>query len=140
MKSIHLGKLFGLKFDLLPVTFLATLLLWMGLSAACCGIGIPLGESLLLGLVATLLHWTSLLLHHLGHFIASRRAGYPMAGILFGVFGLLARDLSLLTNLSCRPSFTSAARWAGPSSVVRSLLFSSCCSPFGLETGTGSAG
>jgi hypothetical protein len=92
MKSIHLGKFLGLQMDILPVTFLATLLLWIGLSAAAYMIGSPLGESIMLGLVATLLHWTSVLLHHLGHFSASRTAGYPMSGILFGVFGILARD------------------------------------------------
>jgi hypothetical protein len=79
--------------DILPVTFLATLFLWIGLSVAAYVIGSPLGESLLIGLVAMLLHWTSVLLHHLGHFIASRRAGYPMSGLELGMFGILARDL-----------------------------------------------
>jgi hypothetical protein len=72
MKSIHLGELFGLQINLLPVTFLATFLLWIGLSAAAYAMGSRLGESILIGLVAALLHWTSVLLHHLGHFIASQ--------------------------------------------------------------------
>jgi hypothetical protein len=94
MKSIHLGNWFGPQMESLPVTFPATLILWIVLSAAAFyGIKIPMGESLLLGLVATLLHWTSGLLHHLGHFIASRTAGYPMSGIQFGMLGILARDL-----------------------------------------------
>ncbi len=94
MKSISLGTWFGLYIDLLPSTFLGSLLLWLGLSAAgVYGIGMPLSEALLLGLVATLLHWISLLFHHLGHFCASRAVGYPMSGLLIGIFGLLARDI-----------------------------------------------
>ena len=93
MKPIHLGNFFGLSIDLLPAALLTTLLLWIGLSAAAYAIEIPAGESILIGLVAALLHWTSILFHHLGHVAAARRTGFPMSGILLGMFGILARDL-----------------------------------------------
>jgi len=120
MKSIHLGKFINLQFYLLPVAFLATPFLWIGLSAACYGIGIPPGESLLVGLIATFLHWSSLLLHHLGHFIASRRTGYPMQGILFGVFGLLARDIYPSDEPELPPNIHIRRAWGGP--IVSGLL------------------
>ncbi len=120
MKSIHLGKIFGLQIDILPVTFLATLLLWIGLSAAAYVIGSPLGESFLLGLVAALLHWTSVLLHHLGHFIASRTAGYPMAGLEIGMFGILARDLYPADEPELLPAIHIRRALGGP--IVSGLL------------------
>jgi hypothetical protein len=121
MKSIHLGKLFGLQIDLLPVTFLATLLLWIGLSAAASyGIGIPLGESILIGLIATLLHWISVLLHHLGHFIASRRTGYPMSGLEIGMFGILARDVYPADEPELLPAIHICRALGGP--IVSGLL------------------
>jgi hypothetical protein len=121
MKSIHLGKIFGLQIDLLPVTFLATLLLWIGLSAAAFyGIKIPLGESILLGLIATLLHWTSGLLHHLGHFLASRTTGYPMTGLQLGMIGILARDLYPADESELPPATHIRRALGGP--IVSALL------------------
>lgn len=120
MKSIQLGKLFGLQIDLLPVTFLATFLLWVGLSIASYGIGIPLAESILIGLIATLLHWTSVLLHHLGHFIAARRTGYPMSGLQFGMFGILARDLYPADEPELLPAIHIRRALGGP--IVSGLL------------------
>jgi hypothetical protein len=120
MKSIHLGKFLGLQMDILPVTFPATILLWIGLSATAYEIGAPLGESILLGLSATMLHWTSLLLHHLGHFSASRMAGYPMLGVLFGVFGLLARDLYPANEPELPPAIHIRRALGGP--IVSGLL------------------
>jgi hypothetical protein len=120
MKSIHLGKILGLQIDRLPMTFLATLLLWIGLSAAFYGIGIPSGESILLGLVAALLHWTSVLLHHLGHFIASRRTGYPMSGLELGMFGILARDLYPADEPELLPAIHIHRALGGP--IVSGLL------------------
>jgi hypothetical protein len=121
MKPIHFGKTFGLQIDILPVTFLATLLLWFGLSAAAFfGIRMPLGEALLLGLIAALLHWTSVLLHHLGHFIASRTTGYPMSGLLFGMFGILARDLYPADEPELAPAVHIRRALGGP--IVSGLL------------------
>jgi hypothetical protein len=125
MKTIQLGKFFGLQVDVLPVTFWATFLLWIGLgSAAFFEIGIPAGESILIGLVATLLHWTSLLLHHLGHFAAARSTGYPMSGILFGIFGLLGRDLYPVDEPELPPAIHIRRALGGPIvSGVLSVIF-----------------
>ncbi len=91
MKSIHLGKLFGLKISALPLGFIGILALWISFSAlAHYGLGLAFGESVLLGFVAMLLHWTFELIHSLGHAFAAKRTGYPMAGITFGVFAILA--------------------------------------------------
>jgi hypothetical protein len=120
MKSIRLGKLFGLPTEIRPVAFLGTLLLWIGLSAAFYGIKIPLGETLLLGLVATLLHWTSGLLHHLGHFFASRTTGYPMSGLQLGMFGILARDLYPADEPELPPATHIRRALGGP--IVSGLL------------------
>lgn len=121
MKPIHLGKFLDLQIQILPVTFLATLLLWFGLSAAAFfGMRFPAGESILIGLVAALLHWTSILLHHLGHFAAAGRAGYPMSGILFGVFGLLARDLYPADEPELSPAIHIQRALGGP--IVSGLL------------------
>ena len=52
--------------------------MWLGLSAAgTYGIGISLAEALTLGLAAVLLHWISLLFHHVGHFRAPGRWATP---------------------------------------------------------------
>lgn len=125
MKSIPLGKMFGLQIDLLPMAIWGTFLLWLGLSAAAFyGIGIPLTESLLLGLMATLLHWISGLLHHLGHFLASRMTGYPMAGILLGVFGILARDLYPADEPALPPATHIRRALGGPiASALLSFIF-----------------
>jgi hypothetical protein len=91
VKTIHAGSLFSLRIDILPMAFLGTAFLWVGLSAiAFYGIKIPLGEAILLAGFASLLHWISGLVHHLGHFLASKTTGYPMTGIRFGVYALLA--------------------------------------------------
>ncbi len=125
MKSISLGTWFGLQIELLPVTFLGSLFLWLGLSAAgSYGIGMPFPEALALGLAAVLLHWISLLLHHLGHFGAARAVGYPMSGLLIGVFGLLARDIYPANEPSLPPAVHIQRALGGPlASALLSGLF-----------------
>jgi hypothetical protein len=91
MKSIQLGKLFGLQISILPLAYLGSFLLWVGFSAiAYYAIGLSFGESVLLGFVATLLHWVFELIHSLGHAFAARRTGYPMVGIAFGTLAIFA--------------------------------------------------
>ncbi|MBK8618249.1 MAG: hypothetical protein IPN96_14270 [Anaerolineales bacterium] len=121
MKSIHLGKLFNLQMDILPVAFLGTLFLWAGLSAAAFyGVKSPLGESILLGFVAVFLHWVSVLLHHFGHLIAARMTGYSMSGIQFGMFGILARDFYPDNEPDLPPSIHIRRALGGP--IVSGLL------------------
>ncbi|MEK6751312.1 MAG: hypothetical protein AABZ00_03520 [Chloroflexota bacterium] len=91
MKSIHLGKLFGLQISVLPLAFAGMFILWIGFSSiAFYGLNIPFGESILIGLTATLLHWTFELIHGLGHAYAAKRTGYPMIGITFGTLAIFA--------------------------------------------------
>ncbi len=91
MKSIHLGKLFGLQIGVLPLAFVGMFILWIGFSAiAFYGIKIPFGESILIGFIAALLHWTFELIHSLGHAFAAKRTGYPMTGITFGTLAIFA--------------------------------------------------
>ena len=91
MKSIHLGKLFGLQIGILPLAFVGTLTLWIVFTViARSGFNIPFSESLLMGFIATLLHWTFELVHSLGHAYAAKRTGYPMTGITFGTLAIFA--------------------------------------------------
>ncbi len=94
MKSIHLGKVFGLQIKILPLAFGGAVLLWVGLSAiAHYGLGLAFGESILLGFAATLLHWVFEFIHSLGHAFAANGTGYPMTGITFGVLAVFAITL-----------------------------------------------
>jgi hypothetical protein len=94
MKTIHLGKLFGLQIDILPLTFTGMLILWIGFGTiAFFGIGIPISESILMGWIAALLHFTFEFIHTLGHAFAAKRTGYPMKGIQFGLLAIFAMTL-----------------------------------------------
>jgi len=94
MKPVHFGKIFGLQISALPLGFVGTLALWIGFSAIAHYVfDLAFGESVLLGFVATLLHWIFELIHSLGHAFAAKRTGYPMIGIKFGVLAVLAATL-----------------------------------------------
>ncbi|MBE0672272.1 MAG: hypothetical protein IH588_16985 [Anaerolineales bacterium] len=91
MKAIPFGSLFGLRINVLPLAFGGTLILWIGFTLiAFLGFGISFGESLMMGFVAALLHWAFELTHSLGHALAARQTGYPMAGITFGTLMFFA--------------------------------------------------
>lgn len=83
-KMYKLGKLDGLTISARGSVIPAFLVLWIVLSAI--GVGLlklPLGSSILVGLLAVLGHYFSALLHQLGHAWAARRTGYPMEGVRF---------------------------------------------------------
>lgn len=92
MKSLHLGSISGAEIIVLPVALLVSPVLWLLLSViALVVLGMPLGTALLVGLIVMLLHWTSEVVHHIGHASAARRTGYPMQAIkLGGIQGYLA--------------------------------------------------
>jgi len=46
-----------------------------------------------MGLVATLLYWVSVIVHHLGHAYAAHRTGYPMIGIRLGNYAVFGTSL-----------------------------------------------
>ncbi|MBL8077614.1 MAG: hypothetical protein JNM55_06615 [Anaerolineales bacterium] len=91
MKSIQLGKLFGLQISVSPLAAIGTSIIWVGFATfSLYGIDLPLGQSILFGFLAALLHWTSELIHTLGHAYAAKRTGYSMDGIIFGTLTLFA--------------------------------------------------
>ena len=94
MRDIRVGHIGGMALyaDILLIPGAVVLFAVLGL----------LGESLLqmprevaLGaaLVATLLHYLSVLVHQLGHAWAASRTGYPMNGIRIGFLGVLGSTL-----------------------------------------------
>lgn len=94
MKSISLGKLFGLKMSFTPLVLIGVAGMWLSLSL----VGfyffeMALSESILLGFVAMLLHYLLEWFHSLGHAVAAKWVGYPMTEIQFGVFGIYARTI-----------------------------------------------
>lgn len=64
--------------------FIGAFLAWVVLSGvALFALQLSVVAAILGGLLAAALHWTSLLMHQLGHALAARRTGYPMSGIEF---------------------------------------------------------
>jgi hypothetical protein len=94
--SFRLGQIAGLKISARPSVLVSSLVLWAILTVV--GnvlLNLPLGAALAAGFVATLLHWLSSIVHHLGHAWAALRTGHPMVGVrLWGVLGtsLYPRD------------------------------------------------
>jgi hypothetical protein len=94
MKSIQLGKLFGLQISFVPLVFIGVVGIWLGLSLfGYYALDIPFGESVILGFVAMLLHYVLELIHSLGHAIAARWTGYPMTEIRFGMYSFYAQTI-----------------------------------------------
>jgi hypothetical protein len=81
-KTYHLANLFGLELTAKGSAFLASAGLWIALALlGYYALDLPVVQAVLGGLIATLLHWLSELVHQLGHSFAARRVGYPMAGV-----------------------------------------------------------
>ncbi len=93
-KEFKLGRLAGLSVSATPSVIVGFVVLWIALSAiAYVLIKIPLGNAILGGLAATLLHFFTDLVHQLGHSVAARSTGHPMTGIRFGFLGILSSSL-----------------------------------------------
>lgn len=94
MKSTQLGKLFGLQISFVPLVFIGIIGIWLSLSLlGYYALDIPLGTSIILGFVATLLHYLLELIHSLGHAIAAKWIGYPMTEIRFGMYSFYAQTI-----------------------------------------------
>ncbi|MFN3491611.1 MAG: hypothetical protein ACK40V_05260 [Anaerolineales bacterium] len=94
MKSINIGKLFGLQISFIPLVCIGIVGIWLSLSLlGSYTLDVPLGESVILGFAAMLLHYLLELIHSLGHAIAAKWTGYPMVEIRFGVYGFYAQTI-----------------------------------------------
>ena len=94
MKEYRLGKLAGLNLSAVPLAFVGSILLLLLLSGIAISVlNFSIGEAIGGSLLAVLLHWISTIAHHLGHAWPARQTGYPMTGIRFGTWGLLATSL-----------------------------------------------
>ncbi|MBK7455016.1 MAG: hypothetical protein IPJ46_15245 [Anaerolineales bacterium] len=121
MKSIHLGKLFGLQISILPLAFVGTLVLWIVFTViARSGLNIPFSQSLLMGFIATLLHWTFELIHSLGHAYAAKRTGHPMTGITLGAMAVFALTQYPKDEPELSPSIHIRRALGGP--IINGLL------------------
>jgi hypothetical protein len=90
MTKIKLGKVAGLELSARPSAIVGFILLWVLLGGvAALLFKVPLGEAIVGGFIAVVLHYVSEIVHNLGHAWAARRTGYPMIGVrLFGVLGV----------------------------------------------------
>jgi hypothetical protein len=79
--SISLGQIAGLRLSASHSAILGSLSLWGLFAVLGWALFADAGEALVFGLVCTLLHWLSDLVHHLGHARAARQVGYPMIGV-----------------------------------------------------------
>lgn len=90
--DFKLGSIWGLELSARRSALAAFLGLWLALTLlARLFLNLPPDPAFWGAMVAVALHWSSILLHHLGHAWAARRTGYPMSGIRF--WGLLATSL-----------------------------------------------
>ena len=94
MNEYKLGSLAGLRLIATPLAPVASLLLLLLLSGIAIRVlHLPVGEAVFGSLLAVLLHWVSVIAHHLGHAWAAHRTGYPMLGVRLGMLGVLATSL-----------------------------------------------
>lgn len=85
MNTVYkLGSIAGLRLSALPSTIISSVVLWVILGGVAMGLlTLSPGAAILGALVAVALHWLAVVVHQLGHALAARRTGYPMAGIEF---------------------------------------------------------
>ena len=122
MHEYRLGTLAGLQLRVMPFALVGSLLLLVVLSGfAMVVLHISIGEALAGSLLAVLLHWVSTLVHHLGHAWAARQTGYPMSGIRFGMWGVLATSVYPPDEPTLPAKVHIRRAWGGP---LGSFLFS----------------
>ena len=94
MNEFKIGKVAGLVLSVMPLAMVGSILLLLLLCVIEIGIlHSTVGAAIAGSLLAVLLHWLCVLVHHLGHAWAARRTGYPMIGIRFGTLGVLATSV-----------------------------------------------
>src|SRR5215470_13618924 len=88
-QTLRHGRVAGLPVTAARSAVVGSLVLWALGSVVASGVfrAAPLA-AVLAGVLVVLLHWTSDLLHQVGHASAARRTGYPATGIR--LWGLLS--------------------------------------------------
>jgi hypothetical protein len=127
--EFKLGTIMGLTITATSAAIIGAVALWVILSA----IGylllrLPLGNAVIGGLAAMLLHEIADLWHQLGHAWAARRTGYPMTGIRFGFLGVLSSALYPTDEPVLAPALHIQRALGGPlgslvMSAVAAILF-----------------
>jgi hypothetical protein len=80
--AYRLATVGGVKITARPSAIIASIALWaVATEVATLFFHASLAAGIVQGLVVTLIHWLSDLLHQLGHAIAARSTGYPMSGL-----------------------------------------------------------
>ncbi len=121
MKTLQTGKLFGLQLSVLPSALAGSLIVWIGFSLfTFYKVGLSLGQAIPMGFFAAFLHWTSELIHCLGHAYAAKRTGYPMTGIRFGNIILFAQTQYPRDEPALPPSLHIRRALGGP--IISGLL------------------
>lgn len=81
---IELIQTGGLRVNARPDAIYSFFIIWALLMlGAYYVLGYAWGAALLAGLLATAIHWLSEAWHHVGHWLAGKRLGYPMNGLTF---------------------------------------------------------
>jgi hypothetical protein len=82
VSAYRLGTVGGVKITARPSAIIASIALWaVATEVATAFFGASLAAGILQGLIVTLIHWLSDMLHQAGHAIAARLTGYPMSGL-----------------------------------------------------------
>ncbi|HEY7094389.1 MAG TPA: hypothetical protein VH393_14485, partial [Ktedonobacterales bacterium] len=80
--SYRLGTIYGVKITARPSAIIASIALWaVATEVATIFFHTSLTAAILQGLIVTLIHWLSDMLHQFGHAIAARSTSYPMTGL-----------------------------------------------------------
>ena len=79
--SLPIGHIFGLELSARRSSIFGSIALWVLFAILGWFLSANPGSAVLFGLVCTLLHWLSEMVHQFGHARAARRTGYPMRGV-----------------------------------------------------------
>ena len=121
MSEYRLGRVASLDLTAVPLAIVGSILLLVLLSGiAIAVLHMPVGEAIVGGLIAVVLHWVSGIAHQFGHAWAARRTGYPMTGIRLGTWGLLGTSLYPPDEPALPAAIHIRRAWGGP---IGSLLF-----------------
>jgi hypothetical protein len=85
-KEYQFGRIAGLQVTATPMAIIGALLLWAFGLIGVRILAMSIGVALAFGLIGSLLHYLSEVIHNIGHNVAARRTGHPMTGVRLGTF------------------------------------------------------